>query len=205
MMASVGVSDKIFARQIHSDLAASECHGGALWLTGLSSAGKTTIGQTLFSRLRGAGYRVEILDGDIVRQRLSRGLGFSREDRDENVRRIGFVAELLARNGILVIVSAISPYRATRDEVRGLIPGFTEVYVNAPLEVCERRDIKGLYQKARAGALHGFTGVDDPYEPPLNPEVECRTDNETLDESVHKIVCYVEDRWGRGGISMITD
>jgi adenylyl-sulfate kinase len=176
--------------------APSERQGVVVWLTGLSSAGKTTIGQALFDRLLGIGYRVEMLDGDIVRQRLCKGLGFSREDRDENIRRIGFVAELLARNGIFVIVSAISPYRSARDEVRGLIPVFTEVYVNAPIEVCEHRDVKGLYRKARAGALRGFTGVDDPYEPPLHPEVECRTDNETVEDSVRKVLDYILERQG---------
>lgn len=167
-------------------------HGLVVWLTGLSSAGKTTIGEALFKRLVRIGYKVEMLDGDIVRQQLCKGLGFSREDRDENIRRIGFVAQLLARNGVYVIVSAISPYRSTRDEVRALIPGFTEVYVNAPIEVCESRDVKGLYRKARAGALRGFTGIDDPYEPPLDPEVECRTDTETLDEAVGKILDYMQ-------------
>lgn len=166
-------------------------NGTVVWLTGLSSAGKTTIGQALFDYLRGLNYDVEMLDGDIVRRRLCRDLGFSKEDRDENIRRIGFVAELLARNGIFVIVAAISPYRATRDEVRGLIPGFVEVYVNAPVEVCERRDAKGLYRKARAGELPGFTGIDDPYEPPVCPEVECRTGAETVEESVRKILDYL--------------
>ena len=167
-----------------------------IWLTGLSSAGKTTIGSALFDRLRSRGYKIEMLDGDVVRQHLSKGLGFSRDDRDENIRRIGFVAELLARNGVFVIVSAISPYRTTRDEVRDLVPNFTEVYVNAPLEVCESRDVKGLYRKARAGALRGFTGVDDPYEPPVDPEVECRTDLETVEESVQKILDHLKKRCG---------
>jgi adenylyl-sulfate kinase len=166
--------------------------GVVVWLTGLSSAGKSTLGEELFDRLRAMGHRVELLDGDIVRQRLSKGLGFSKEDRDENIRRIGFVAELLARNGVTVVVSAISPYRALRDEVRLAIPGFVEVYVNAPLEVCERRDVKGLYRKARAGEIHGFTGIDDPYEAPLQPEVECRTDLEAIDASVQRVLDYLE-------------
>jgi adenylyl-sulfate kinase len=192
------------AREIfrHDQKAHADPDGIVLWLTGLSSAGKTTIGQALRDRLRGIGRRVEMLDGDMVRQRLCKDLGFSREDRDENIRRIGFVAELLARNGVLVVVSAISPYRDTRDEVRRLIPGFTEVYVNAPLEVCELRDVKGLYRKARAGALEGFTGVSDPYEPPLSPEIECRTDRETVEESVQKILDYVQEI--RAG-SMVTN
>jgi adenylyl-sulfate kinase len=197
LMSSAAVSDKIFAHQTHSAIAPSACHASVVWLTGLSSAGKTTIGQALFDCLRGLGYRVEMLDGDIVRERLCRGLGFSKEDRDENIRRIGFVAELLARNGVLVIVSAISPYRATRGEVRGAIPGFVEVYVNAPIQVCEGRDVKGLYRKARAGTLRGFTGIDDPYEPPLHPEVECRTDKETVAESVEKVVSYIHNDMNR--------
>jgi len=192
-MTTTRLSNPVFPDPTDSALAPSELHGVVIWLTGLSSAGKTTIGGALFDRLRDMGNKIEMLDGDVVRQHLSKGLGFSREDRDENIRRIGFVAELLARNGIFVIVSAISPYRATRDEVRGLIPSFTEVYVNAPLEVCESRDVKGLYQKARAGALRGFTGIDDPYEPPLDPEVECRTDLETVEESVQKILDYLEE------------
>lgn len=145
-------------------------------------------------QLRGEGYRVEVLDGDALRQSLTRGLGFSKEDRDENIRRIGFVAHLLAGNGVITLVAAISPYRAVREEVRALVGDFIEVYVNAPLEVCERRDPKGLYRKARAGELHGFTGVDDPYEPPLEPEVECRTDRETVTESGQKVLAALRAR-----------
>ncbi len=137
------------------------------------------------------GRRVEVLDGDIVRQRLCKDLGFSKKDRDENIRRIGFVAELLSKHGVTVVVAAISPYRAVRDEVRKLIPAFIEVYVNAPVEICEVRDVKGLYRKARAGQISGFTGVDDPYEPPLRPEVECRTDLETVEQSLQKILDYI--------------
>lgn len=166
-------------------------NGFVVWLTGLSSSGKSTLGEGLCRHFETLGRRVELLDGDIVRQRLCKGLGFSKEDRDENIRRIGFVAELLARNGVIVVVSAISPYRAVRDEIRGRIPAFVEVYVNAPLAVCERRDVKGLYRQARAGLLHGFTGIDDPYEAPLQPEVECRTDAETPAESVQKILDYL--------------
>lgn len=166
--------------------------GLVVWLTGLSSAGKSTLGEELFERFRAAGRRVELLDGDIVRQCLSRDLGYSKHDRDENIRRIGFVAELLARNGVIVIVSAISPYRAIRDEVRNRIPGFIEVYVNAPIDVCEHRDVKGLYRRARSGELRGMTGIDDPYEPPLHPEVECRTDLETVQQSIEKIIEQVE-------------
>ena len=166
--------------------------GAVVWLTGLSAAGKTTIAGKLLDCMRSAGRKVEMLDGDILRRRLCKDLGFSKQDRDENIRRIAFVAELLARNGIDVIVAAISPYREVRDEVRSLIPGFVEVYVNAPLEVCEHRDTKGLYRKARAGLLHGFTGIDDPYEPPLQPEIECRTDQETSEESVQRILTWLK-------------
>ncbi len=162
--------------------------GVTVWLTGLSGAGKTTIGMALAERLCACAIKVELLDGDVVRQNLTNDLGFSRADRDENIRRIGFVAHLLCRNGMVVIVAAISPYRTSRDTVRQKIRQFLEVYVHAPLEVCERRDVKGLYAKARAGALRGFTGIDDPYEPPIKPEVECRTDLENVEQSVDKIV-----------------
>jgi adenylylsulfate kinase len=160
--------------------------GVTVWLTGLSGAGKTTITQALEEKLRNHDYPLEVLDGDIVRTNLTKGLGFSKEDRDENIRRIGFVSHLLTRNGVIVIVSAISPYRQMREEVREKIGDFVEVFVNAPLAVCEGRDVKGLYKKARAGEIKSFTGIDDPYEPPLHPEVECRTDLETLEESVVK-------------------
>jgi bifunctional enzyme CysN/CysC len=168
--------------------------GLTVWLTGLSSAGKSTISQALYEKLWARGYKVELLDGDIVRQHLSKDLGFSKHDRDENIRRIGFVAELLTRNGVIVLVSAISPYRSVREEVRARIGNFLEVYVNAPLETCEHRDVKGLYRRARAGELHHFTGLDDPYEPPLAPEIECHTDRETLAESTAKVLDTV-DRW----------
>ena len=172
--------------------------GTAIWLTGLSGAGKTTLGCALEERLRREGRRVELLDGDTVRKHLCRGLGFSREDRDENIRRIAFVASLLARHGVIPIVAAISPYRAAREEARALVQNFIEVYVNAPLEVCEMRDPKGLYRKARAGLIPGFTGIDDPYEPPAAPEVECRTDIESVGESVEKIVReLVKREWSR--------
>jgi adenylylsulfate kinase len=170
-----------------------EQRGVTLWFTGLSGAGKTTISKQVEIKLRAQGYKVEVLDGDIVRTNLTKGLGFSKEDRDENIRRIGFVSHLLTRNGVIVIVSAISPYRDIRDEVRAKIGNFVEVFVNAPLEVCETRDVKGLYQKARAGEIKMFTGIDDPYEPPLNPEVECRTDKEELDESVAKVLTKLKD------------
>jgi adenylylsulfate kinase len=166
--------------------------GVTIWFTGLSGAGKTTISHQVEAKLREQGYKVEILDGDIVRTNLTKGLGFSKEDRDENIRRIGFVSHLLTRNNVIVIVSAISPYRDIRDEVRTRIGDFVEVYVNAPLNVCEDRDVKGLYQKARAGEIKKFTGIDDPYEAPLNPEIECRTDIEDLEESVAKVFAGLE-------------
>jgi bifunctional enzyme CysN/CysC len=175
--------------------ATSPATGGlTVWLTGLSSAGKSSICQALYEKLWARGYKVELLDGDIVRQHLSKDLGFSKLDRDENIRRIGFVAELLTRNGVIVLVSAISPYRAVRDEVRRRIGHFLEIYVNAPLATCEQRDVKGLYRRARAGDLHHFTGLDDPYEPPEAPDIECHTERETLAESTAKVLDAV-DRW----------
>jgi len=169
-------------------------NGLTLWFTGLSGAGKTTLNRAVYERLAQRGLPVESLDGDEVRRNLGRGLGFSKEDRDENIRRIGYVAGLLTRHGVLVLVSAISPYGAVREEVRQSIGEFAEVYVNAPVEVCEHRDVKGLYRRARSGELKGFTGVDDPYEAPQHPEVECRTDLETVEESVEKIMRYLEVR-----------
>lgn len=168
--------------------------GVTVWFTGLSGAGKTTISSAVEKVLRSQGYKVEVLDGDVVRQNLTKGLGFSKEDRDENVRRVGFVASLLSRNGVIVLVSAISPYRNIREEMRQRIDNFVEVYVNAPLDVCERRDVKGLYQKARSGQIRNFTGIDDPYEPPLNADIECRTDLESLEESVSKVLAKLEER-----------
>jgi adenylylsulfate kinase len=159
-----------------------------LWFTGLSGAGKSTIANALAPRLRALGKRVEILDGDEIRENLSKGLTFSRQDRDINIARIGWVAHLLTRNGVFVITAAISPYRETREKNRALIKDFVEVYIATPLEVCEERDVKGLYKKARAGEIKEFTGVSDPYEPPLNPEVTCVTQNESLEESVQKVL-----------------
>lgn len=162
--------------------------GRIVWFTGLSGAGKSTLAEAVSKRLAGAGHAVELLDGDIVRNHLSKGLGFSPEDRAENVRRIAFVANLLARHGVIVLVPVIAPYRSIREEVRRLSPTYFEVYVNAPLDVCERRDPKGLYRRARAGELAHFTGVDDPYEAPEFPEIECRTDLENVEECAAKIV-----------------
>ena len=169
-----------------------ERRGVTVWFTGLSGAGKSTIDQALAEKLKSEGYGLEILDGDIVRTNLTKGLGFSREDRDENIRRIGFVAHLLTRNGTIVLVSAISPYREVREEVRDRIGDFLEVYVSAPLDVCEERDVKGLYKRARAGEIKGFTGIDDPYEAPLNPDINCQTHQETLEESVTKVMAALQ-------------
>lgn len=171
--------------------------GLAIWLTGLSSAGKSTIGRAVHEELSASGARTEWLDGDEVRRNLSQGLGYERADRDENVRRIGFVAELLTRHGVIVVVSAISPYREARDRVRKRIGTFLEVYVHAPLSVCEQRDVNGIYRRARTGEIDHVTGLDDPYEHPLRPEVECRTDLETAAESVAKVLQAVE-QWRAG-------
>lgn len=159
-----------------------------VWFTGLPSAGKTTLARVLGERLSEEGRRVELLDGDIVRTHLSRGLGFSRQDRDENVRRVGFVASLLARNGVVVLCSLVSPYRSTRDEVRALHDGrFFEIYVSAPPQVCSERDVKGLYAKAKQGRVTTMTGVDDPYEPPQSPELVVPTHEQSVEESVEAI------------------
>lgn len=165
--------------------------GLTVWLTGLSGAGKTTIARHLQARLRER-HAVELLDADIVRTCLCKDLGFSSEDRNENVRRLGFVASLLNQRGILVLVTAISPYRAVRDEVRRRIVRFVEVFVNAPISTCEMRDVKGLYKKVRAGEITSFTGIDQTYEPPLAPEVECCTDRESIETSVLKVIAVVE-------------
>lgn len=162
--------------------------GVVLWLTGLSGAGKTTISHLLAQELKQLGSKVEILDGDTIRQHLANELGFSKQDRHENIRRIGFVAQLLSRNGVIVIVAAISPYREIRAEVRAMIGNFVEVFVNSPLAICEQRDVKGLYQKARAGKIQNFTGISDPYEVPLDAEVECDTERESANESCTKIL-----------------
>ncbi len=166
--------------------------GVTIWLTGLSGSGKSTIAEEVARQLARRGIRTEVLDGDVVRQNLSKGLGFSKEDRDINIRRIAFVANLITRNGGVAITAAISPYRAIRDEARALIGSFVEVYANASVEVCESRDVKGLYQKARAGEIKGFTGIDDPYEPPLRPEVDCKTGEETVEQSVAKVIARLE-------------
>ena len=169
----------------------SKKKGFTLWMTGLSGAGKTTLTTRLVSELRDQGLAIEVLDGDEVRTNLSKGLGFSKEDRDTNIRRIGYVSRLLSRNGVGVITAAISPYRAIRDEVRRSIEAdgavFIEVYVKCPIQVLAERDVKGLYKKALAGEIKEFTGVSDPYEEPLAPEVVVSTDQETVEQSAHKI------------------
>jgi adenylylsulfate kinase len=168
--------------------------GFTLWFTGLSGAGKTTISEIVERQLRERFGMVEVLDGDIVRTNLSKGLGFSREDRDTNILRIGFVADLLTRNGVGVIVSAISPFKEARDQVRRQIgEDFIEVFVDAPLEVCAERDVKGLYKKAFAGEIPQFTGVSDPYEPPAAPELHIKTDEEEPHESARRVVARLEE------------
>lgn len=162
--------------------------GFTVWFTGLSGAGKTTLAQKLVPALKARGHKVELLDGDVVRTNLSKGLGFSKEDRDTNIRRIGFVCNLLSRNGVVAVASAISPYREVRDEVRENIGRFVEVYVECPIPVLAERDVKGLYKKALAGEIKNFTGVDDPYEAPLKAEVTVHSDKESVDESLGKIV-----------------
>jgi len=167
--------------------------GFCLWFTGLSGAGKSTIAEVVMEELRRRGHRVELLDGDEVRENLSKGLGFSKEDRDTNIRRIGWVAAVLARNGVVAITAAISPYRDIRDEIRGQIDNFVEVYVDTPLDVCEDRDIKGLYAKARSGEIPQFTGVSDPYEPPPAPEVRVVTHDRDVAASAAQVLSYLEE------------
>ncbi len=171
---------------------ADQAQGGlTVWFTGLSGAGKTTICKSVDAELRTCGYRVEVLDADVVRKQFWPDLGFSKADRDENVRRMGSLANLLTRNGIIALVAAISPYRAGRNEVREQIGRFLEVHVDAPLHVCEARDPKGLYKKARAGDLRGFTGIDDPYEAPLAPDIRCATDRDSVNMCRDQVVCAV--------------
>lgn len=169
--------------------------GATIWFTGLSGAGKSTIANLVEAELQRRGQPVEILDGDVVRTHLSKGLGFSKEDRDENIRRIGFVCNLLSKHGVFSIAAAISPYREIRDEVREAARGkFVEVFVDCPLDECARRDVKGLYAKALAGELPNFTGVSDPYEPPLEPEVTVYTKDETAEQSAAKVIAALEAR-----------
>src|SRR5512146_3338443 len=166
--------------------------GFTLWFTGLSGAGKSTLANLAAEELRARSHRVEVLDGDEVRTNLSRGLGFSKEDRDINIRRIGYVAHLLARNGVIAISAAISPYRNVRDEVRQQHRNFLEVYVKCPLTILVERDVKGLYRKALNGDIPNFTGVSDPYEQPLNPELVIETNRESREESLAKLIGTLE-------------
>jgi len=167
--------------------------GFTIWFTGLSGAGKSTVSEKVYAKLKGSGAKVELLDGDVVRTHLSKGLGFSKEDRDVNVRRIGFVCELLSRNGVIAIAAAISPYRTVREEVRATIPNFVEVHVHCPIEVLAQRDVKGLYKKALAGEIASFTGVSDPYEPPHDPEVSIDSSQEEIEESVAKVFAKLKE------------
>ena len=167
--------------------------GFTLWFTGLSGAGKSTITEILEKKFKTLGLKIEVLDGDIVRTHLSKGLGFSKEDRDTNIRRIGYVASLLSRNGVITITAAISPYKDIRNEVREMHENFIEVYAKCPLEVVEKRDVKGLYKKARAGEIPQFTGVSDPYEEPDNPEITVETSKETPQESTDKILKWLSE------------
>jgi adenylyl-sulfate kinase len=161
--------------------------GFTIWFTGLSGSGKSTLSEVIEQRMKAFGRNVEVLDGDIVRTHLSKGLGFSREDRDTNIKRIGFVCNLLTRNGVICISAAIAPYRDARDWARKEIGNFVEVYVRCPIEVCRQRDVKGLYKLVDEGKIKNFTGVDDPYEEPLHPELIVETDKETVEESVARI------------------
>jgi adenylylsulfate kinase len=166
--------------------------GFVLWLTGLSGAGKSTVAAKLGPALAERGHRVELLDGDEVRTNLCQGLGFSREDRDTNIARIGYVAGKLAKHGVAVLVAAISPYRQARDLVRAEVDNFVEIHVAAPVSTCAERDVKGLYAKALSGEIKHFTGVSDPYEPPLAPEIVLHTEAETVDESVERVIAWLE-------------
>jgi adenylylsulfate kinase len=167
--------------------------GFCLWFTGLSGSGKSTIAAVVVDELRRRGHRVELLDGDEVRENLSAGLGFSKADRDTNIRRIGWVAALLARNGVVAVSAAISPYRSVRNEVRAQVEHFVEVFVDTPIEVCEQRDVKGLYSRARAGEIPEFTGVSDPYEPPAAPEVRLVTADREPAASAGEVIAYLEN------------
>jgi adenylylsulfate kinase len=167
--------------------------GFTIWFTGLSGSGKTTLSKMVAEALIKRGKKVEVLDGDVVRQNLSKGLGFSKEDRDINIRRIGFVCHLLSRNGVVAVAAAISPYESIRQENRKLIGDYVEVHVNCPMDVLIERDSKGLYKKAMAGEIKNFTGVSDPYEPPENAEVVVATDKESPEQSVQKVIGKLEE------------
>jgi adenylylsulfate kinase len=162
--------------------------GFTIWMTGMSGAGKSTLANYLAARLRSFGRKVELLDGDEIREVLSKGLGYSKEDRNTNIRRIAYVAKLLSRNGVVAITAAISPYREAREQARRDIGRFVEIFVDCPVEKLIERDTKGLYKKALAGELPNFTGITDPYEPPAAPEIVARTDQESVDDSAQKIL-----------------
>ncbi len=169
-----------------------EHEGFVLWFTGLPCSGKTTVADKVAEKLKQVGLKVERLDGDIVRKSLTRDLGFSKEDRDKNIERVTFVAKLLSRNGVAVLPAFVSPYIGARDNARLETTNFIEVYVKCSIEACEKRDVKGMYQKARQGIIKDFTGVDDPYEEPPNPEIILESDKETVDESVKKVLRYLK-------------
>jgi adenylylsulfate kinase len=181
---------KVFLWQIYKsrrNCSFMENIGFTIWLTGLSGAGKSTLAEAIEQRLYSRGRNVEILDGDMVRTHLSKGLGFSREDRDTNIKRIAFVCKLLTRNGVVCISAAIAPYREARNWARKEIGNFVEIYVNCPIEICRQRDVKGLYKLVDEGKIQNFTGVDDPYEEPESPELIVETDKESIEESVDRI------------------
>lgn len=166
--------------------------GFTLWFTGLPCSGKSTLAKRVHEILLERGLNVELLDGDEVRTNLSKGLGYSKEDRDTNIRRIGYVCKLLSRNGVVAIAAAISPYREIREENRKAIENYVEVYVKAPIDVLKQRDVKGMYQKALAGEIKNFTGIDDPYEEPENPEIIVESDKESVEQSTQKIIRTLE-------------
>ncbi len=178
---------------ISSHSKAALLRGVTLWFTGLPSSGKSTIARQLERLFRKWGVKTELLDGDVVRTHLSKDLGFSREDRDTNVKRIAYVCQLLSRNDVVAIASFVSPYREARDNARRMIGNFVEIYVKTSLEECEKRDVKGLYKKARAGEVQGMTGVNDPYEEPLHPDILIETEKESVEQSIEKILKRLED------------
>ena len=198
MSTTAGHKGRLFVRTTTEEPPALSDKGFVIWFTGLSGSGKSTLTDALVPVLQERGLKVEVLDGDVVRTNLSKGLGFSKEDRDTNILRIGFVANLLARNGVAVITAAISPYRDIRDQNRALIEGdgseFVEVFAAATVEECEARDVKGLYAEARAGKRPGFTGIDDPYEEPLKAEIVCETGKDPMEKSLQDILSHLEER-----------
>jgi adenylylsulfate kinase len=171
----------------------SNTKGFTLWFTGLPCSGKTTVAEIVEKELRNRGLNVESLDGDEVRQHFSKGLGFSKEDRDTHILRMGYIAKLLSRNGVAVLAAFVSPYRAIRDQIRSEMDDFIEIYVKCSVDACIERDVKGMYKKAIAGEIKNFTGISDPYEDPLNPELILETDNESVEESVQKVIQMLEN------------